>query len=221
VRIDQDPEIRRVLAHPGRARIYEALVTADEPRDIDELVEASGLHANTVRWHLDKLAQVRLVERANAPSAGPGRPRAVYRAVPLADSAEEYRLLAGALADALVTVPDGGARAEVAGYELGRKLMTGRALPGEAAARITRFLARQGFEPVEHPGEAHDISMYRCPFLDVVLKDDRHQAVVCGLHHGLVQGALDGMGGAAAVEEFTPFKTPHSCLVRIRPAAPS
>ncbi len=51
------PEVRKALANPMRARIYESLTAADRPRDIDDLVAASGLHANTVRWHLKKLLE--------------------------------------------------------------------------------------------------------------------------------------------------------------------
>ncbi len=117
------------------------------------------------------------------------------------------------MTDSLVSVPDGAKRAEVAGYELGKRLTGGQASFTEAAARVGAFLERQGFEPEQREDE---IWMHRCPFLDVVLKDDAHQAVVCGLHHGLVQGALDGLGGTAEVAEFAPFKTPHACLVRLQ-----
>jgi predicted ArsR family transcriptional regulator len=209
------PETRRALASPVRARLYEALADADGPRDIDDLVEASGLHANTVRWHLGRLVDARLVRAETSPSGGRGRPRTLYHATPPADSAEEYRVLATALADALAGAPDGAARAAAAGAETGRRLMSGRAPAPEAVQRVTRFLDRQGFEP---SSDGESVWMHRCPFLDVVLRDDAHKAVVCGLHHGLVSGALEAMGGTAEVVEFTPFKTPHACLVRLAPA---
>jgi predicted ArsR family transcriptional regulator len=207
--------IRAVLAQPARAQLYRALAESERGLGVDELARASGLHPNTVRWHVGRLQNAGLVESAGRRNeSGRGRPRVVYRSRPLTDEAAEFRLLAGAMADALADAPDGAERAERAGFGLGCTLMSEPADAEETVQRIQALLERQGFEP-EREGSA--IEMHRCPFLDLVLVDSDHAAVVCGLHRGIVAGGLEGMGSPLELETFEAFATPASCLVGLAP----
>jgi predicted ArsR family transcriptional regulator len=210
----ESQEIRAALAQPARARLYRALAESERGLTADELSRVSGLHPNTVRWHVARLQDAGLVEREARNDARPGRPPVVFRARPLADEAAEFRLLAGALTGALTALPDGADRAEQAGFELGHALMSEPADAAQSVQRIHALLERQGFKPKRDRGE---IEMRRCPFLDLVLVDAAHAAVVCGLHRGIVAGGLEGMGSPLDLETFEPFATPTSCLVRLAP----
>jgi predicted ArsR family transcriptional regulator len=206
--------VRAVLTQPARARLYRALAESELGLSADELSRVSGLHPNTVRWHVGRLQDAGLVESGRRNEPGRGRPQVVYRACPLADEAAEFRLLAGALTGALTEVPDGAERAERAGFDLGRTLMSESADTEETVHRIEGLFERQGFEP-ERDGT--EIEMHRCPFLDLVLVDAAHAAIVCGLHRGIVAGGLEGMRSPLTLETFEPFATPRSCLVGLAP----
>jgi predicted ArsR family transcriptional regulator len=210
----ESQRVRAVLAQPARAQLYRALAESERGHTADELARVSGLHANTVRWHVGRLQDAGLVESERRNEPGRGRPRVVYRSRPLADEAAEFRLLAGALTGALTEIPDGPERAERAGFELGSTLMSRPADAEETVQRIQDLLERQGFEPERDGAE---IEMLRCPFLDLVLVDGAHAAVVCGLHRGIVAGGLEGMGSPLELETFKPFATPASCLVGLAP----
>ena len=85
----------RALADPSRARILAELVD-DGPLDARELGARVDLHVNTVRVHLNALAEAGLVESETLPPEGRGRPRVAYRATDAAadEGARRYRLLA-------------------------------------------------------------------------------------------------------------------------------
>src|SRR2546423_8994937 len=63
-----------VLAVPSRRRLLEALRGANDPLDLVALATASGLHPNTVRFHLDVLARAGLVQERRQRRATRGRP---------------------------------------------------------------------------------------------------------------------------------------------------
>ena len=69
----------RALAEPSRARILAELADAG-PLDARELAERVDLHVNTVRVHVNALADAGLVESETLPPNGRGRPRVAYRA---------------------------------------------------------------------------------------------------------------------------------------------
>ena len=64
----------------SRTRIQQVIETATEPMTVEMIVEATGLHANTVRGHLDVLLAGDVISREPAESPGRGRPRWLYRA---------------------------------------------------------------------------------------------------------------------------------------------
>ena len=68
-----------------------------------------------------------------------------------------------------------------------------------------------GFRPELVPGE---IRLGHCPFHE--LARDR-QEVVCGIHLGLVRGALQQLGASEQAVRLVPFLTPTLCVVEIGP----
>ena len=85
---------------PSRARVLAALTEAPEPLSLAALSEATTLHVNTLREHLDALQQQGLVSRALAEPHGRGRPAWLYTAAraTAANGVREYAGLASALA---------------------------------------------------------------------------------------------------------------------------
>jgi predicted ArsR family transcriptional regulator len=203
----------RVLDEPSRARVFELLSGAAEGLDASELAERSGLHPNTVRWHLAALAHAGLVASRPEGKGKPGRPHVVYRATAEAPAEpENYRLLAGLLASSLSSSPHGAADAEAAGEAWGAQVTEPADRPDEAARAVVRLLADEGFRP-ELAGD--EIRMRRCPFHDLALT---HGQVVCRLHMGLLRGALDASGAGLEVSALEPFVEPDLCVARLAPA---
>ena len=211
-------DVHRALGDPTRSRLLELLDTAPDGLSVADLARRLGLHANTVRSHLEVLERVELVGRRSAEPNGPGRPAGRFVALPAGRDerrADEHELLAGALAGALDGVADGPALAEAAGRGWGRYLV--ERLPPDApdedrVGRATDLLARRGFAPVLDGARIH---MHRCPFRELA---ERHPDVVCALHRGLLNGALEEVDAAVRVRELVPFAADGTCHARLEPA---
>jgi predicted ArsR family transcriptional regulator len=212
-----EARIESALGDRSRARVYAALRDAAEPLDSAGIAARVGLHQNTVRWHLDHLLAAGLVAAERQPAARPGRPRVVYEALQEAVPAaarDDHRLLASALAGALAQLPDGAARAVAAGEEWGRFLIE-RPEPGMrtptavAVAALTAILDDQGFEP---SAEGVRLRMCHCPFRELA---EKHPDVVCGMHRGLVAGALSELRADVAVGALVPFAEPAACTLEL------
>ncbi len=219
------------LAVASRRRVLEVLRQADAPQDAVALAQATGLHPNTVRFHLKVLIEAGYVVQATVPRSGPGRPQAVYTGVTPAAEAGGYALLAEMLAGQLDDL-DGSALAQRAGRRWLHRTAPAGAGPAatdpaaaptgagatatldEAALRATALFAELGFDPVRtpHAGAAR-IELHACPFLDVAR---RHPDVVCGVHLGLLRGTVDGLAPQAFDTELYPFVRPGVCAAEIR-----
>ena len=203
---------------PTRAALLESLQAQPEPTSLPALVAATGLHANTVREHLDGLRKVGLVRRTQAPATGRGRPGWLYAATPQSheDPRPEYAGLAAALAAIIVrTSPDPAAEARRAGAEWGRRLAADSASPdadAESARRgVAAIFADMGFAP-EADEDAHEVRLTRCPLLEAA-----HQQpdVVCSVHLGIAEGALESYDAPTEGLELLPFVEPGACLLRL------
>lgn len=203
-----------------RRAVAEAVRAAGRPVDVTELARRLGVHANTVRFHLDALLAEGAVTRRTEPPAGRGRPRTVYAHVPGMDRSgpRGYLLLARMLVAHLTTQPR--TAAEAAGHAWGAQLAAppggpseSPAGPGEAARRLADVLAGIGFAPdVE---SARRIRLRHCPFLELAEENGR---VVCSVHLGLMRGALAAMGAPVTAARLEPFATADSCLAHLAPA---
>jgi predicted ArsR family transcriptional regulator len=209
----------RALGDERRARIVAELETAREPLDATELGSRVELHPNTVRFHLAVLADAGLVRSRPAPRRTPGRPRIVHELTGTgrAVHGDEYRLLATVLAEVAARIPDAVPACEHAGRAWGRELVRRRdraKQTGDDAAvgAVVDLLADQGFDPAAS-GTA--IEMRRCPFHDLA---ETNPDVVCGLHRGLIDGALTACGSALAVRELEIFPESDVCVVRLAEA---
>jgi predicted ArsR family transcriptional regulator len=209
--------VRRALADPHRVRIVEALGAAAGGLDVRALARRLALHENTVRWHLGLLADAGLVESSPAANGRPGRPRMLYVLRPEAQHAagrDEHRLLATILTGTVAELPDGEQRAEEAGRAWGRYLVR-RPSPLErvtdelAVDEVTRLLDEEGFAAEAHGREIH---MRRCPFHELA---ETNPGVVCGVHRGLISGALEELESRLGVDGLDVFVQPDLCVARL------
>jgi predicted ArsR family transcriptional regulator len=225
-------ELRVVAA--SRVRMLDLVRRSDAGLTAAQVVEATGLYPSTVRAHLDQLAESGLLTRHRRADGSPGRPAWRYRAAPRVSAAEEradagrdrpYRDLAAALVGHIGRDADDPHAAGVrAGRDWGRTLAGALAV---AATRprpvdgLVRVLDQLGFTPqvVERPDSGTAVVHLRsCPFLELALANPD---VVCGVHHGVIGGALGTLGALGADTDLEPFAAPGACVVRVRtrPAA--
>jgi predicted ArsR family transcriptional regulator len=210
----------RALADPSRARIL-AELSGRGPLDARELADEVGLHVNTVRVHLNALAEAGLVESETLPPQGRGRPRVAYRVSAAAgdESGRRYRLLAEILTALVARFGPGAAEqleeiGEVWGHYLIDAPPPYAELSDEGAVeRVVRLLAEIGFQPeIEESGRGRRILMRPCPFLELARA---HQDVICPIHLGLIRGALAELGASTRATKLEPFVRPDLCVVRL------
>jgi predicted ArsR family transcriptional regulator len=189
-----------------RRAIVEALTTARDGLDTNQLAERLDLHANTIRWHLDVLTDAGLVQEIPERRHGRGRPSIVHRLTGdgIANGRDEYRLLATMLTDVVAGDRDGETRAYEAGRRWGRHLQ--QAEPG---AGIADLLDREGFAAEQHGDR---LEMRRCPFYALA---ESSPQVICTLHRGIVEGALEEAGSDQTVERLDPFVEPGLCVAQL------
>lgn len=217
-----EARVHRALASPVRQRILAVLRAGGDLHDVQTLADQMSLHVNTARAHLAVLEKAGLVASQPAGRDGPGRPRLVYRAMENAAVAAPgerggYPFLAGILASYLTAVTDDpAAAAEQAGRGWGRYLVERpgpfqRIQPRAAVDRIVTMLDELGFAPEVDDADPMNpcVRLRRCPFLDVA-KD--HQQIVCGIHLGLMRGALDELGSDVQARDLLPFVEPNLCV---------
>jgi predicted ArsR family transcriptional regulator len=80
----------------------------------------------------------------------------------------------------------------------------------ESTDRLVNLLADLGFAPQRQEDDGQQrIGLRHCPFLEVA---QSASSVVCGIHLGLMQGALETWDAPIAVDRLEPFAEPGLCL---------
>jgi len=214
--------VHRALSDVSRVGILEELRRAGTPLDVAELASRVGLHHNTVRSHLDVLMRAGLVSGETEKRDVPGRPRVVY--LPTSPSTEEdsdgFRLLAHILTSYLAgSATDPDAEANDAGQIWGRYLIErpapfARLSSKEALHRLTALLSQLGFAPeLDDNLPDRRILLHHCPFEDLATS---HPEVTCGVHLGLIRGALAEMGAPVEGTGLDRFVEPSLCVAHFR-----
>jgi predicted ArsR family transcriptional regulator len=201
----------------SRQAVVDALRRADDPLTLSALSEATGLHSNTLREHLDALMAHGIVRRSSAAPTGRGRPAGLYEAVddPVPARVMEYAGLASALAGVIAAGSrDPASDATAAGERWGADLARTAGAPRRAGAQAARthlvaLLDDLGFAP-EPDARAKDTRLTRCPLLRAARE---HPDIVCAVHLGIVRGALDEWGSARHDVSLHPFSEPGACLL--------
>jgi predicted ArsR family transcriptional regulator len=200
--------------------MLDLLRRADAGLTAAEVVEATGLHPSTVRAHLEQLATSGLASRTRGAGGAPGRPPWRYRAdsEPLpVPASSPYKDLAAALVARLARDEDDPHTAGIrAGRDWGRSLAAFLDRSQKPVDGLVQVLDRLGFTPrvVDRPDpDSAEVHLRTCPFLDLALASPD---VVCGVHEGVIGGALGALGASAARTALEPFAVPGACVVRVR-----
>jgi len=199
--------------------VLRALLDQPDPVGIDALAQATARHPNTVREQVNWLIAHDYVTRVRQPSEGRGRPSWLYQARGPRPGDGDYVELAAALAWRLQDAsPETHAEALAAGRHWGSDLVASRgatAAPSPAAGRrwTVELLDELGYAP-EPDAEDREVVLHRCPLLQAA---HRFPDVVCSVHLGMVQSALEANGASAEGSELHPFSAPGQCHLRLGP----
>lgn len=210
-----------------RADLLATITAAPRGLGIRALAAATGIHENTVRFHLARLLDDGLVERQRGASSGPGRPPLTFVARRDGEGTgrDNYELIATVLTDLVdSTSAEPGVVAQEAGRAWARRQAStggatqtpaeGPALAWDAALdQLTRVLDDAGFAPeLQADREGATVRVHNCPFASIARAD---QTVPCGVHLGLMEGVLEAVGAPGRVDRLEPFVTPSLCVAHL------
>jgi predicted ArsR family transcriptional regulator len=207
----------RLLADPTRLAIVEAL--SEGPREIGELARVTGVHRNTVRAHLLRLAEAGALAVEDGRPSGPGRPSRRYRLQePLGSTGSELRLLVEGLVGALSRAggPEAAEAAEEEGRQLGRQLGRRLDYPSveQAVGQIMALLDRLSFAPkLRRRSDTFEVHLGHCAF--GMQAEDRCASVVCAFHLGLIRGVAEESSGGLGRIRMLPFLAAGGCRAEI------
>lgn len=207
----------KALGDNTRYAIYLELARSPRPLATAEIAESLGLHANTVRPHLERMRDVGLLA-VTVEARGVGRPQHRYAIAPDAPSLglepAASPMLSQMLLRAAVRAGVSGDDAAAAGREQG----AAEARAFDAAASCLEALVAEldalGFDPAvdgSDDGETAVIGFAHCPFRELATVAPH---VVCALHRGLVEGFVDTVGGGA-VSDFHDLTHRQPCQVTL------
>jgi predicted ArsR family transcriptional regulator len=216
--VSADPlVVLKALGDETRYAMYRELASSTTALSAPELADRLGLHANTVRLHLDRLREAGVVDVEAVHRGTVGRPQHLYflaaGAPGLGFDPPAHALLAGLLAALAEQIgADGDDAADTGhawGVEAGKRTRSRsclKALEGE--------LARLGFEPASDTADgayegASRIEFLHCPFRELA---EAYPELVCNLHRGLCEGVVEQVGGGR-VEDFATLYDPEPCHV--------
>ena len=208
-------EQARALGDPTRHAIFRHVAQAGRVLGIGELNDEFPFNHNAIRQHLTKLVAAGLIVEAQAPAAGPGRPRLVYAIEPAVaghwGTTGPYERLSRMLVEIIRT----GLDAE----EIGRRAADQFRIPspsGDVVTDINAAMARQGFAPEIRPRRGGaEIVLHNCPFAATALAD---RDTICALHLGIAEGLADAT--SATVTELVAYDPRKAgCRLRVRLAA--
>ncbi|WP_040163907.1 helix-turn-helix transcriptional regulator [Microbacterium gorillae] len=190
------------ISSESRVRIL-AMLLERADRTIDELTEATGLHPNTVREHLQRLIESGFVLQSIEHRTTRGRPRTLYRAATGGDgssspvirrkateAAERGDMMRRIMPE---TIPDGLDADEL--HQLDA---------------VVEHLEESGFDPVVDEVE-----------LTVDLSPCQHAAASgpngtrCSVHLSLLRSVLTEVGGPLDVGEMRPACDPTDCVIQL------
>ncbi|BBZ38937.1 helix-turn-helix transcriptional regulator [Mycobacterium conspicuum] len=213
-------EIIPIGESAGRRReVLRFLRATAKPTSILAIADALGVHPNTVRFHLDVLVGNGQVEQVAPDRKGPGRPPLMFQAVRQMDrgGTRHYRMLAEILSTALAAERNSEMKALAAGRAWGMRMESpsdGDTGAEEAVDRLFDMLDELGFAPERRAanGDAQ-IGLRHCPFLELA---ETRTEVVCPIHLGLMQGAMETWGADVTVDRLEAFVEPDLCVARLR-----
>ncbi|MGQ0615648.1 MAG: helix-turn-helix transcriptional regulator [Acidimicrobiia bacterium] len=217
-------DLFKALGDDTRYAIYLELADSDVPLATAELAESLGLHVNTVRPHLERMRELRLLDVHVDSRGAVGRPQHRYALAADAPALGFEPKVLSVLANMLVDVAlRAGAGSEDAA-DAGRNQGQAEARPYVDAGApcldtLVHLLDRYGFDPVlEVEDDTARIDFALCPFRELA---EAHPGLVCHLHRGLVEGIIAAAGEpGASVTAFHTLADRSPCMVTISGGAP-
>jgi len=207
--------VLQALGDETRYQLYRELAGSPRPLGAPQLAERLGLHANTVRMHLERMREAGLVEVEPVHRGTVGRPQHVYALASGAPGLDfdppAHAVLAGLLAAMAERL--GGDRPDAEGRgRPGGRAPARRPRSGTCVEVLVNQLTELGFDPaVERDGDGTKVSFLQCPFRDLA---EAYPELVCNLHRGICSGALEQAGGGS-MEHFSTLYDPDPCHVRV------
>ncbi len=183
------------LQDPTRRGILLAFYDDPRPRTVDEVAAQAGVHRTVAFGHLERLATLGYLATSQRRGV-PGKPANLYALaagpLELHHPARQFALLAGLLAAGLEQLGDAGvAAAREAGRRHAALLCTE---PAASTSTALRPLALLGGS---YEVESDRVLARNCIFREACAGAPR---VVCQLHAGMIEGALQNAGQARRVE---------------------
>jgi predicted ArsR family transcriptional regulator len=217
------------LAEPTRRALYDAVVASAGALSREQAAASVGVPVHSAKFHLDRLVaegllavEYRRPEGRSGPGAG--RPTKLYRrsdhAVAVSLPPRRYDLVGDVLAEAVDRTRRDGTPLEAsvtdAARDAGRRVADEPPHPRTRLPlrRVAEVLARQGYEPQvgAAPDGTGELALANCPF-DRLARE--HTDLVCGINLAFVEGAVEALGCANAVQpRLEP--SPDACCVRTR-----
>jgi predicted ArsR family transcriptional regulator len=215
------------LGDPLRRDMYLFVASSADELSRDQVAERFGVSRGVAAFHLDKLAELGLLQtqyRRPPGRSGPGagRPAKFYRAehedVSFSVPPREYELAGRLLAEAVTVaereqVPVTRALGDVArreGRSLGiraRDRAGGNAKRKELRDAAYQELRECGYEP---RNDTKGYTLANCPFHSLAQK---HRDLVCGMNLEFLTGFAESVDGAGLEAHLEP--DPGRCCVRL------
>lgn len=217
-------DVLKALGDNTRYAIYLELARSPRPLATADITESLGLHANTVRPHLEKMREAGLIDVQVGGRGDVGRPQHRYAIASDAPSLglepPTMPVLASmvlAMAKRLRASPED---ATAVGIEEGGRRARPYAHAPSTLEALVSDLDRLGFDPIvsdaadpsdREPDVAAVIGFANCPFAELA---QEHPDLVCGLHRGLVAGFVAQMGDAQT-RDFCTLTSRTPCRVTV------
>ncbi|MGI8807906.1 MAG: helix-turn-helix transcriptional regulator, partial [Acidimicrobiales bacterium] len=174
-------DVLKALGDNTRYAIYLELARASSPRSTAEVAETLGLHANTVRPHLERMREVGLLAVHSDNRGSVGRPQNRYALAADAPSLglepPAFPVLARMLTDVAAAAGAAAHLSAESGAEHGRELAEvhaaraaesgtdGRRPRASCIDAVTAMLSQLGFDPaVVHDDGLATIAFTHCPY---------------------------------------------------------
>lgn len=201
---------------PTRRALYGLVVEATEPLSAGEAADLVGVHRTVARAHLQRLAELGLLQVRVRRGAKGGRPAKVYVVAPEPLAAvlppRRYERLAALLIGALRQSAGGEAEAVAAaaaiGWQFGREEVARLSAAGTAVCdksggslRLTpsaaqRWLDDNGFRATVLDEASVDICLRNCVFREIAAAEP---LLVCALDRGILRGLFAAQEGAVTL----------------------
>ena len=220
---DTNIEALASLNEPMRRRLYSYVVKEGTAVSRESAATALDIARSVAAFHLDKLADLGLLEvefRRPEGRSGPGagRPAKFYRRatgeIALSVPDRHYDVAALLLARAVERSAGGSISTTMALREVAREYghfigsqSPGREIEPSPVTRLCTLLAEHGYEP---RSEGEIVTLANCPFHALA---EEHRELVCGMNLELIRGVVEAAGLPDDIARLDP--KPEKCCVTL------